>query len=220
MIISSAYVFAKNIKAGVAPLAQNVIFDGGRFNLNRMVSGFDLMENIQGTPKEWGIGTGDAAIQGGYLSQYFGTNAILAAYGTLQEDGYYIEQNAITGVGRSRNGMECGIAYFLPISMQSLQREGYSSLHVTISGNAVGVPNASQNDHGGWGMIRLFYNPNPAQLSSIGIGFTFNGGDGIEAETEETGSFSFSSYDLEQVPTYISITCRDGTTRFKKIWFE
>ena len=220
MIISSAYVFAKNIKAGVAPLAPNVIFDDGQFNLNRMVSGFDLMENIQSTPKEWGISTGDQAIQGGYLSQYFGTNAILAAYGTQQEDGYYIEQNAITGVGKSRIGNVCGIYYYLPISMQSLQTEGYSSLHVTISGNAVGLPNASQNDHGGWGMIRLFYTPNPAQLSSIGIGFTFFGGDGIETETEETGSIPFSSHDLEQVPTYIAISCGGGTTRFKKIWFE
>lgn len=220
MNISSAYVFGKNIKAGAAPLAQNVIFDDGKFNLNRMVSGFDLMGNIQSTPKEWGISTGDQAIQGGYLSQYFGTNAILAAYGTLQEDGYSIEQNAITGVGRSRTGNVCGIYYYLPISMQSLQTEGYSSLHVTISGNAAGLPNASQNDHGGRGMLRLFYNPNPAQLSALGMNFTSSGGDGIETETEETGSFSFSSYDLEQVPTYVSISCWGGTTRFKKIWFE
>lgn len=220
MNISSAYVFGKQISPGEVPIAANVIFERGRFNMNRMVSGFDLMGNIQSTPKEWGISTGDHAIQGGYLSQYFGTNAILAAYGKLQEDGYSIEQNAITGVGRSRTGSECGIYYYLPISMQSLQTEGYSSLHVTISGNAAGLPNASQNDHGGWGMLRLFYNPNPAQLSALGMGFTSSGGDGIETETEETGSFSFSSYDLEQVPTYVAISCGGGTTRFKKIWFE
>lgn len=220
MTISSAYVFAKNIKAGVAPLAQNVIFDDGQFNLNRMVSGFDFNTNIQSTPKEWGMATGQQAIEGGYMTQYIGTEAILACYGTLQEEGYVIEEKAITGVGRSRTGSECGICYYLPVNMQDLQTEGYSCMKVTVSGNAVGLPNAGPNDRGGVANINVMYTPSAGYLSSISLGLNTNGGMGIEQETEETATITFSAGDLDKVPTYIRLSCWGGTTRFKKIWFE
>ena len=220
MNISSAYVFGKQISPGEVPIAANVIFERGRFNMNRMVSGFDLMWNIQSTPKEWGMATGQQAIEGGYMAQYIGTEAILACYGTLQEDGYTIDQNAITGVGRSKTGSQCGVCYYLPVNLQDLQTEGYSCMKVTVSGNAVGLPDAGPNDRGGVANINVMYTPAAGYLSSISLGLNTNGGMGIEQETEETATITFSAGDMDKVPTYIRLSCWGGTTRFKKIWFE
>ena len=46
MQIEKAYLFARQISAsGPAPLPDNVIFDNGMFNPNRMKTGFDLVNN-------------------------------------------------------------------------------------------------------------------------------------------------------------------------------
>ena len=79
MIISSGYLFGRQISAGEIPVLDNVIFDAGAFNMNRMESGFNFTQNIQRTPQEWGISTGMNAIEGGYMTPYYGTWAIFAA---------------------------------------------------------------------------------------------------------------------------------------------
>lgn len=219
MIISSAYVFGKQISAGQVPVADNIIFENGAFNMNRMESGFDFTQNIQRTPQEWGISTGMSAIEGGYMTPYYGTGAIFAAYGTERTEDYFLEDGTITGIGRSRSGGPCSISYYLPVTMRTLREEGYTMMKAIVSGNAAGMPNAGPNDYGGGaniGVLRMF----ETRMNSWGSADSGALGQGIEEEEEKEITVDLSnSMDLDYAPAYIRLNSMGGTTRFKKIWF-
>lgn len=212
MIISSAYMFARQITAKVS---DNIIYDGA-FNMRRMQSGFNFVDNVTRCPAEMGVETARQAILGGYLHDNIDDGSILAGYSVGSPE-MILESDSFSHVGESVYPVEYGTVYFLPITMRTLSEEGYTKLKIIASGNAVGIPGALPVTNGGSFIIGVCA-ANGTGLTRLNYAST-TGGEGTETETEETTEIDLSNYGSYK-PDYIEVFGLNGTGRIKKLWFE
>ena len=216
MTFSSAYLFARQISAGQSPIQSNIIYDNSQFNLSRMPSNFDFVNNLTRCPESMGVENARTAILGGYLHDNIGDGSILAGYSTGSPE-MILESDSFSHVGESVYPTQYGTVYFIPIVMRTLSEEGYSSFKVTASGNAVGIPGAYPQTSGGSLYVSVCY-ANGTGLSRFDSVST-DYGYGTEVEIESTKTINLSSYG-SYTPAYVEIFAMNGTARVKKLWFE
>lgn len=213
MIISSAYIFGKQIKP--MDLPSGVIYDG-EFNRSRMPQNFNFVSNITRCPAEMGVETARNAILGGYLHDNIGDGSILAGYSVGSPE-FILETSSFSHVGASVSTTEFGTVYFLPLTMRTLAEEGFTKFKIVSAGNAVGIPGALPVTPGGAFIVSV--------CAANGVGLTrlnyvtTTGGQGTESETEETTEIDLSNYERYK-PDYIEVFAMNGTARIKKLWFE
>lgn len=217
MIISSAHLFGKTIKAGPAPVLNNKIFDGA-FNANRMKPGFDLANNLYivqdiypGIPFNQGS---TAITQGGFSQQIAADDgACFVNYGT-DHNLLTLENNYIKHIGQSLSSSIDGCEYFLPVNMQKMSVEGFSRLYVTLDYSQEGIPDP-QVGQAGFLYLYLCYTDGN-MLKNLGYEyFTCSGSPTLAEETH------YITMDNDNgAPSYIRIAMSDGTYHIKKIWFE
>lgn len=217
MILSSAHIFGKTIKAGPAPVLNNIIFDG-EFNAARMKTGFELANNlyiVQNIYPGIPFSQGSMAItQGGFAQQIAADDgACFVNYGTDQnllslEDGY------LKHIGRWLSSDRDGCEYFMPVNMQKMSVEGYSKLYVTLDYSQEGIPDPEVGQHGFLGLY-LHYTSG-GNLPTLGYDvFSCSGSPTLAEETH------YITMDNDNgAPSYIRISMSDGTYHIKKIWFE
>lgn len=211
MTISSAYIFAKQIKAAAIP--SNVIFDGG-FNLQRMKPGFDMANNkyiVQDLYPNMDYDTGEMAILNGVFETQIAQDdgACLITYGTDHDlltlvDGY------LEHVGDSLTPTIDGCQYFFPVNMRKLSEEGYTKINITLDY----CMNAVQTGGDNLSLQILWTNGN--RLSSLAAGVWSC--PSSSTLTESTFSMGFDSDN--GAPSYIRLAMSSGTYHVKKIWFE
>lgn len=212
MIISSAYIFAKQI---TAKISDNIIYDGA-FNMRRMQSGFNFVDNVTRCPAEMGVETARQAILGGYLHDNIDDGSILAGYSVGSPE-FILESDSFSHVGASVSTTEFGTVYFLPITMRTLAEEGFTKFKIVSAGNAVGIPGALPITPGGAFIVSVCA-ANGVGLDRLNYAST-TGGQGTETETEETTEIDLSNYGSYK-PDYIEVFGLNGTGRIKRLWFE
>lgn len=219
MNISSAYIFAKQIKGATPQLPANVIYDSGRFNDDRMKQGFSLNNILtaQSVYPGTSYSNGIRAINGYFTQQIEAADGkTFESIGTsgsgIEETGQYLEH---IGTSATDDDVD-GCAIFLPVEMNRLSEEGYSTLHILFDWSTEGIADPSQLVYGIiYGFAKKTEN---YQLFDIG-------GGAIRLEKTSTlTEFEFSENlggsGLNWIPTYIEIRVTHGTYHIKKIWFE
>lgn len=219
MIISSAYIFAKQIKSVTPQLPANVIYDSGQFNDQRMKQGFSLSNVLTAQSVYSGVSysNGITAITGYFTQQIEAADGkTFESIGTsgsgIEETGQYLEH---IGTSATDDDVD-GCAIFLPVEMASLSEEGYSALHIFFDWSTEGIADPSQLNQGIiYGFAKRTENN---QLFDIG------GGALNLQKTSTLTEFEFSvnlgGSGLNWIPTYIEIRVTHGTYHIKKIWFE
>lgn len=219
MNISSAYIFAKQIKGATPQLPANVIYDSGRFNTDRMKQGFSLNNILTAQSVYSGISYSDgiSAINGYFTQQIEAEDGkTFESIGTsgsgIEETGQYLEH---IGTSATDDNVD-GCAIFLPVEMDSLSEEGYSTLHILFDWSTEGIADQSQLNQGIiYGFAKKTEND---QLFDIG------GGALNLEKTSTLTEFEFSvnlgGSGFNWTPTYIEIRVTHGTYHIKKIWFE
>lgn len=216
MNISSAYIFGKQLKSITPPLQNDVIFDDGRFNANRMKQGFDFENNvafIQDLYPGISFGDGQSAIANGAMYEVIQSDngETLANHGT-NNDVIYIEDGSITHVETSMLSSEAGVDYYFPVNMQPITTEGYETLNITY-----GYKKPSQESGVGNLLVYLYGINSNYSMAYIG-------GETIVlpntyTEQENTTSIQLDG-GLDKIPRYLRILMTSGTYHIKKIWFE
>lgn len=219
MNISSAYIFAKQIKGATPQLPANVIYDSGRFNAQRMKQGFSLSNVLTAQSVYSGVSysNGIRAIEG-YFTQYVeaADGKTFESIGTsgsgIEDTGQYLEH---IGTSATDDDVD-GCAIFLPVEMNSLREEGYSTLNILFDWSTDGITDPSQLNEG----ILHAYAKKTENYQLFDIG-----GGAISLEktstlTEFEFSVNLGGSGLNWVPTYIEIRVTHGTYHIKKIWFE
>lgn len=221
MIISSAYIFAKQIAGNEAPMPLNVIYDSGAFNMQRMKTGFSLNNILTAQSVYSGISynNGRIAIEMGGFTQYIQAadgktfESIGTANSALLNTGKYLEH-----IGTSANDESIdGCAIYLPVEMDSLDEEGYSTIHVLFDWSTEGIVNPELLNTGEIATI-VKKTENDYQLNNIGGGLLSLGNTSTLTEYEFNERLGGSG--LGWVPSYIEIRVTHGTYHIKKIWFE
>lgn len=219
MIISSAYIFAKQIKEATPQLPANVIYDSGQFNAQRMKQGFSLSNVLTAQSVYSGVSysNGITAITS-YFTQQIGAadGKTFESIGTsgsgIEETGQYLEHIGTSATDENVDG--CAI--FLPVVMNSLSEEGYSTLHILFDWSTEGIADPSQLEYGIiYGFAKKTENN---QLLDIGGGALRL--EKTSALTEFEFAESLGGSGLNWIPTYIEIRVTHGTYHIKKIWFE
>lgn len=219
MNISSAYIFAKQIKGATPQLPENVIYDSGQFNAQRMKQGFSLSNVLTAQSVYSGVSysNGILAIEG-YFTQYVeaADGKTFESIGTsgsgIEETGQYLEHIGTSATDENVDG--CAI--FLPVEMNSLSEEGYSTLHILFDWSTEGIADPSQLNQGIiYGFAKKTENN---QLFDIGGGALNL--EKTSALTEFEFSESLGGSGLNWIPTYIEVRVTHGTYHIKKIWFE
>lgn len=220
MIISSAYIFAKQIKAGTAPLPMNVIYDSGRFNMARMKTGFALTNILtaQSVYPTANYSNGIIAIADYFTDQVAADDGktfvtIGTEQGYLTEEGSYLQH---IGTDASNDNVD-GCCYFFPIAMQQLDVEDYDTINFKFDWSTAGITDPSQMS---FGIFDAFvYRTNESNKLKTGGG----GGQHLvksETLTEYNVSFDLGGSGLTWTPTYVSTRLSHGTYQIKKIWFS
>lgn len=221
MTFSSAYLFARQITAGNPSLPSNVIFDSGQFNSQRMKAGFSLNNILtaQSVYSDISYNNGRMAIEMGGFTQYIQAadgktfESIGTANSTLLNTGQYLEH-----IGTSANDESIdGCAIYLPVEMDSLDEEGYSTIHVLLDWSTEGIVSPELLNTGEIATI-VKKTENDYKLNNIGGGVLSLGNTPTLTEYEFNESLGGSG--LGWVPSYIEIRVTHGTYHIKKIWFE
>lgn len=219
MNISSAYIFAKQIKSATPQLPANVIYDSGQFNYQRMKQGFSLSNVLTAQSVYSGVSysNGITAITGYFTQQIEAADGkTFESIGTsgsgIEETGQYLEH---VGTSATDENVD-GCAIFLPIEMSSLSEEGYSTLHILFDWSTEGIVDPSQLSYG---LIEGYAKKTENnQLFDIGGGFLRL--EKTSTLTEFEFSVNLGGSGLNWIPTYIEIRVTHGTYHIKKIWFE
>lgn len=219
MIISSSHLFAKQITAGgTPPIPNNVVYDCA-FNSSRMKQGFDLVNNvafIQDMYAGISFGQGQTAIANGAMYSVIQADdgTTLGNHGT-DNDTLYFENNYITHVGRAIQDSVDGVDYYLPVNMQSVIYEGYSTLHIKLGYSKQGMPSGMA----GAGYLLMYLYGVSSNYSMLTIGGDLFRMPVVDDETEVT-YYSLLNANTSEIPKYLRLTMSDGTYHIKKIWFE
>lgn len=217
MKIKEASVFAKNIKSKNPPgPASNVVFEDGIFNTDILYNGFNWLDNRYIPYPQAGFYGGNMAIRGGGAAGHFDTGEVLIAVGSNYVEAS-ISNDQLRYTGNTNDQELSGISYYLPLSMQSLQIEGYSKLKIAAGNSAYGIPGASSTFDGVL-IVSVLRSSGPSALSVLNS-ITISE-EGLYQEPEVlTYEINLSSYQ-EYVPTFVSLEFVVGTSHITKIWFE
>ena len=218
MNISSAYIFGKQLKSITPPLQNDVIFDDGRFNANRMKQGFDFENNVAFIQDLYpGISFGDAqtAIANGAMYSVIQQDdgATLGNHGT-DNNTISVVDNCITHIGLGMQASANGVDYYLPVNMQSVLSEGYSKLCIKLGYSKEGI---TAGGSAGYMLMYLYGVNSNYSLHYIG-GDLFRMPE-ADVETEVTYNTLLDG-GTSEIPRYLRLTMSSGTYHIKKIWFE
>lgn len=237
MQIEKAYLFGRQISAGSSPtpvLDQNVIFDSGVFNMNRMQTGFSLndvvsLQEVYRNPpysRELAYTTGENVFTSNIkiLVDYGGATdgSVLVNHGT-DEPVLVVENNRLKHVGRSNaNANVDGGDYLLPVNFGTMVEEGYSRLYVTLEYSTQGIENPTS----GTREIKIcprYKKETPSQIGAVSMLDISNPSFQLNDDatlTEHTFYVTIGSTKLSYAPFWIQLIMTHGTYLIKKIWFE
>lgn len=220
MQISSAYLYGSGMSEGQVPtpvLPDNVIFDQGVFNMNRMKAGFSLDNVLTSQEKYSGIPyyQGDMPItQGGFAQEIQADDGTVFANLGTNNEGMQIVGQALQHIGtEDYDYSKDGCNYFFPIDFDTLRQEGYSKLCIDMDYSTQGIVNPTS----AYRRIEVYlYYVSGNGLAPVGSqSFNLNDTPDFVQHTLELSP----SY-LDYVPAYLELVMTHGTYNIYKMWFE
>lgn len=201
-------------------LPNNVIFDQGAFNTNRMKPGFSLNNilTVQSVYPGTVATEGMAKIRNNFTSQIAADDGTtFVNYGTdenlLQKDFGYLEH-----FGRSNtnnNVDECD--YVFPIRVGNLLQEGYTKLHIAVQRSAVGIESATSRSRYMTINVDTIEADNTLSIKCYKQ-HNFGSNPSFSRLVDVTVDLNANGYDWK--PDYLEILMDHGTYVINKIWFD